>query len=80
MVTQAEKDIIKALLVCKHKLNGLFCKVCRYDATKYKYDVKDMMKLKGIEPDLEDPDTFCNPIVWSDAAEEGLTKWSNEHD
>jgi len=77
MVT-GEKEDIRAQLVCKHIVNGLFCKACRYDASKYKYDAKDMMRLKGMEPDMEDPETFCNPIVWMDAAEEGLEEWANE--
>jgi|TARA_B110000438_G_scaffold199689_1_gene191233 hypothetical protein len=28
--------------------------------------------------DLEDPETYCNPIEWMDEAEEGLDKWANE--
>lgn len=28
--------------------------------------------------DLEDPDTFCNPIEWLDECEEGLAKWVKE--
>lgn len=28
--------------------------------------------------DLEDPETFCNPIEWLDEAEAGLKKWVEE--
>ena len=28
--------------------------------------------------DLEDPETYCNPIEWMDEAETGLDKWANE--
>lgn len=28
--------------------------------------------------DLEDPETFCNPIEWLNEAEEGLKKWVEE--
>jgi len=28
--------------------------------------------------DLEDPETFCNPIQWMNEAEELLEKWANE--
>ena len=45
---QAEKDEIIKLLKCDHTLNGLFCAACRYDASKYKYDSKTMMALKGL--------------------------------
>jgi len=27
---------------------------------------------------MEDPDTFCNPIEWLDAAEEGMKMWVEE--
>lgn len=28
--------------------------------------------------DLEDPETFCNPIQWMNEAEELLEKWAQE--
>jgi len=28
--------------------------------------------------DLEDPETFCNPIEWMDEAEKLLEKWADE--
>lgn len=28
--------------------------------------------------DLEDPETYCNPIEWMNEAEAGLDKWANE--
>jgi len=31
-------------------------------------------------PNMEDPETFCNPIEWLDKAEEGLKKWVNENE
>jgi len=36
------------------------------------------MKKKTKLPDMEDPDTFCNPIEWLDAAEEGMKMWVEE--
>ena len=37
-----------------------------------------MSMKKSEEHDMEDPDTFCNPIEWLDEAEKGLKKWVDE--
>jgi hypothetical protein len=36
------------------------------------------MDVNNITEDLEDPETFCNPIEWLDEAEAGLKKWVEE--
>jgi len=33
---------------------------------------------RSMQEDLEDPETFCNPIEWLDEAEKGLAKWVAE--
>ena len=34
--------------------------------------------MKKVSDNLEDPETFCNPILWLDEAEEGMKKWAEE--
>ena len=36
------------------------------------------MKKKTKLPDMEDPNTFCNPIEWLDEAEDGMKMWVEE--
>jgi len=45
---EAEKQKIRDLLRCEHSINGLFCVTCRYDASTYRYDAKEMLMLKGL--------------------------------
>ena len=45
---EAEKQKIRDLLKCEHAINGLFCVTCRYDASTYRYDAKEMLMLKGL--------------------------------
>lgn len=42
-------------------------------------NVKTKVKhMKKVLDNLEDPNTFCNPIEWLDEAEEGMKKWAEE--
>lgn len=42
------------------------------------YQTSMMNMKKSEEHDMEDPNTFCNPIEWLDEAEKGLKKWVDE--
>ncbi len=44
---------------------------------KFQRNMRNMKKKTEL-PDMEDPDTFCNPIEWLDDAEEGMKMWADE--
>jgi hypothetical protein len=44
---------------------------------KFQRNMRNMKKKTEL-PDMEDPDTFCNPIEWLDAAEDGMKMWVEE--
>ena len=44
---------------------------------KFQRNMRNMKKKTKL-PDMEDPNTFCNPIEWLDEAEDGMKMWVEE--